>query len=542
MSDSTPSPAGAPASHDWFLNRLQPGGHVDDAGRYVLERRIATGGMGEVWAARDTVLERPVAAKVLRTELADDSVFRARFVTEARNAGALHHPGIAAVFDYGEARPGDGSDAQRPYLVMELVKGEPLSTVLASGQPLDADVARSLLTQAALALGFAHEAGIVHRDVKPANLLVTADRHIKVTDFGIARATDGLALTEVGQVLGTPAYIAPEQARGDDATPASDVYSLGVVAYECLTGHRPYVADTPVATALAHLHQPVPELPDTVPAHTREVVRRALAKDPQDRYPNGKAFAHALAGPRADATLAVPAAATGSTTTRVLPTGAPAGTTSIRPPSSATAAPASAHGGGLPRWLLAGVVAAAVAMVLIVWLATRGENPADPADPVEPQDAPSQNATQTPTQTPTQESSPPEPATAQVDPDAYLGRDHKDVTKELQALGLTVTEEEVANPGDVGEGLVTALQPTGAVPLEEPVVVSYAGKQPEGEGDGNEGGGNEGEGNGNEGRGNGNEGGGNGNEGGGNGNEGGGNGNEGGGNGGEGNGTQGRDG
>ena len=191
------------------MTALGPGAAVDGSGRYVLEGRIATGGMGEVWSGRDTVLGRAVAIKVLKTEYADDPLFRQRFETEARHAAALHHPGSAAVFDFGEQAPADGSSAPRPYLVMELVEGQPLSALLRPGSPLDPPVAADLLAQAADALGAAHAAGIVHRDVKPANLLVTPDRRVKVTDFGIARATEGMALTATGQVMCTPSYISP---------------------------------------------------------------------------------------------------------------------------------------------------------------------------------------------------------------------------------------------------------------------------------------------------------------------------------------------
>ncbi|MCW2767433.1 MAG: protein kinase, partial [Nocardioides sp.] len=212
---------------------------VDDARRYRLDARIATGGMGEVWRATDTTLGRDVAVKLLKNEYADDASFRTRFETEARHAAALHHPNVASVYDFGESEPTDGSGIPRPYLVMELVNGRPLSDLLRGGRPLDPEVARDLLGQAADAIGAAHAAGIVHRDVKPANLLVTPDRTVKITDFGIARAAEGLGITETGQVMGTPQYLSPEQARGNTATPASDVYSLGVVAFECLAGHRP---------------------------------------------------------------------------------------------------------------------------------------------------------------------------------------------------------------------------------------------------------------------------------------------------------------
>ena len=154
------------------------------------------------------------------------------------------------MYDVGEAEAADGSGVRRPYLVMELVAGQPLSALLRPGQPMDPVATRELLSQAADGLGAAHAAGIVHRDVKPANLLVTPDRQVKVTDFGIARAAEGLGLTGTGEVMGTPQYLSPEQAQGHTVTPASDVYALGVVAFECLAGRRPFIGDTPVATAL----------------------------------------------------------------------------------------------------------------------------------------------------------------------------------------------------------------------------------------------------------------------------------------------------
>jgi len=287
---------------------------ADDAHRYRLDSRIATGGMGEVWRGTDTTLGRQVAVKLLKIEYADDASFRSRFETEARHAASLHHPGVAAVYDFGEASPRDGSEALRPYLVMELVDGQPLSALLRPGEPMDPVVTRDLLAQAADAIGAAHAAGIVHRDIKPANLLVTPARQMKITDFGIARAADGVGLTQTGQVMGTPQYLSPEQARGGTATPASDVYSLGCVAFECLAGRRPFVAETPIATALAHLREPVPPLPDEVPADLAAVVRRALAKEPRERFADGAAFATALRDPATAATDVFAPAPTGDQT------------------------------------------------------------------------------------------------------------------------------------------------------------------------------------------------------------------------------------
>lgn len=266
-----------------------------NGGRYRLDSRIATGGMGEVWRATDTLLHREVAVKLLKPEYADDATFRSRFEAEARNAAALHHPHVASVFDFGEL-PDLGSAGTRPFLVMELVPGRPLSALLQGGEPIPPATAADLVAQAADAIAAAHAMGIVHRDVKPANLLVTPEGTVKITDFGIARAADAVALTQTGQVVGTPHYLSPEQAEGRMATTSSDIYALGVVLYECLAGHRPFDGDTPVTTALAHLRDPVPPLPGPIPDHLRRVVDRALAKDPADRFASAADLASALRG------------------------------------------------------------------------------------------------------------------------------------------------------------------------------------------------------------------------------------------------------
>ncbi|MFI6602916.1 serine/threonine-protein kinase [Nonomuraea sp. NPDC050536] len=244
--------------------------------RYLLVSRIATGGMGEVWRARDELLAREVAVKVLRSHISADPTFLGRFRNEARITAGLSDPGIAQVFDYGEQQ-------DLAYLVMELVQGEPLSAILARNGSLGPDVALDVVHQTAKALHTAHASGVIHRDVKPGNLLVTRDGVIKVTDFGIARALEAAPVTQTGTVLGTAQYVSPEQAQGIQLTPATDLYSLGVVAYECLAGRTPFRADSQVAIALQHLSEPPPPLGVDVPPPVRELVMALLSKDPARR-------------------------------------------------------------------------------------------------------------------------------------------------------------------------------------------------------------------------------------------------------------------
>ncbi|MGN9837620.1 serine/threonine-protein kinase [Nonomuraea sp. H19] len=244
--------------------------------RYLLVSRIATGGMGEVWRARDELLGREVAVKILRSHIHADPTFRERFRNEARITAALADPGVAQVFDYGE-------ENDLAYLVMELVHGEPLSAILSRNGPLGPEVALDVVHQTARALHAAHSAGIIHRDIKPGNLLVTPEGIIKVTDFGIARALEAAPVTQTGTVLGTAQYVSPEQAQGFPLTPATDLYSLGVVAYECLSGRTPFQGDSQVAIALLHLNEQPPPLGVDVPAPVREFVLTLLAKDPAQR-------------------------------------------------------------------------------------------------------------------------------------------------------------------------------------------------------------------------------------------------------------------
>ena len=251
------------------------------AGRYRLTDRIAAGGMGEVWRGEDVLLNRAVAVKLLPTGRAGDESFLARFRAEARYAASLSHPGIARVYDYGESAEFGGA-----YLIMELVQGEPLSAILARAGRLSPDATLDITGQAARALDAAHQAGIVHRDIKPGNLLVAGGGTTKITDFGIAtavRAAQASHLTETGMVMGTAMYVSPEQATGAPVDASSDIYSLGVVAYECLAGHVPFMASEPLAIAYAHKHAPVPALPPDVPQPVADLVYDMLAKTPAGR-------------------------------------------------------------------------------------------------------------------------------------------------------------------------------------------------------------------------------------------------------------------
>jgi len=248
-------------------------------GRYRLDGRIAFGGTGEVWRGTDLVLERVVAVKLLRPEYAQDEECLARFRAEGRHAALLSHPNIAQVYDYVEKAP-----AVPGFLVMELVDGQSLARLLAEG-PLDPARTLGTIAQTAKGLQAAHTAGLVHRDIKPGNLLVARDDHIKITDFGIAQVPGSARLTRTGMLVGTAAYLAPERATGGPATPASDLYALGVVAYECLTGQVPFDGE-PLAVAMAHIQQAIPPLPRSVPAVLAALVAELTAKDPSARPPS----------------------------------------------------------------------------------------------------------------------------------------------------------------------------------------------------------------------------------------------------------------
>ena len=397
--------------------------------RYELDELIASGGMGQVWRARDTLLGRPVAIKVLRSEYTGDPSFLARFRAEATHAAALSHPNIAAVYDYGEV-DGDCDGEHLAYLVMELVDGEPLSTRLRDEGPLTPEDTLSVLRQTAVALAEAHHAGLVHRDVKPGNILLSPDAQVKITDFGIAWSAGSVPLTQAGQVLGTPQYLPPELAVGGSPSPASDVYSLGLVGYECLTGEPAFAGDNPVTIALKQVNEAPDPLPADLPPGIRELVDGAVAKDPGERIPDGDAFVAAIDRVRAGRPLD-----DGPATTRAVPlVPAPA---APRGPARGAHPPVPADRRSRLRTLLPAVLALLIGAGLVVALAgTRGGGGSPVAET--PQQAPA----------------------IVLDDARYVGRPVDEVALELTGLGLTVERQRQLTDG-VAPGDVTQLDPAG---------------------------------------------------------------------------------
>ncbi|WP_432844358.1 serine/threonine-protein kinase [Dactylosporangium sp. CA-092794] len=274
-------------------------------GRYRLDERIAGGGMGDVWRGTDEVLGRTVAIKVLLPALLEEPGFAERFRGEARTMATINHPGVVDIYDYG-------SENGTAFLIMEYVEGDALSRTLSRVGRLTPARAMALIAQAADALQAAHEKGIVHRDVKPGNLLVRPNGTLVLTDFGIARSAAVAQLTAAGSVLGTASYISPEQASGAQATPLSDVYALGVVAYQCLSGVRPFEGENPLEIAMRHVRDLPPQLPVDIPPPVAQLVERSMAKDPAARWPSAAAMAQAarrVSGQLAGGTATGPAVA-----------------------------------------------------------------------------------------------------------------------------------------------------------------------------------------------------------------------------------------
>lgn len=277
------------------------------SGRYRLIAPLGEGGMATIWRAVDEQLDREVAVKLLRPQFSADPGFAARFKQEARSAGGLSHPNIVSVYDYGT----DGPDGDQ-YIVMELIEGNDLSTILRDRGSLSTPDAVRVAIGVAAALEVAHRKGIVHRDVKPGNILITDIGDVKVTDFGIARAVSEASMTVTGTTLGSVHYFSPEQARGDEVTGASDVYALAIVLFEMLTGRRPFEGDSAAAVALKRLNEDAPTptaIGHPLPPGLEAILMRALSRDPAERFPDAGAFAEALRVWRRDPDAATPLAA-----------------------------------------------------------------------------------------------------------------------------------------------------------------------------------------------------------------------------------------
>lgn len=411
--------------------------------RYRLLDKIGEGGMAEVFRAEDTLLERTVAVKLLREQYAADPDFLARFQQEARSAAKVAHPNIVGVYDVG-------SDGRANYIVMEYVEGPSLKTLIREGAPFgvarSVDVAVQMLT----ALSFAHQKGLIHRDVKPQNILIGADGQVKVADFGIARAANTPQLTTTGVVLATVQYCSPEQAMGKVATAASDIYSVGVVLYEMLTGNLPFEADSPVAVALKHLREtprPPRELNPAIPRRLESIILQALAKEPERRFQTAADMRQALRtyqqfGEEATAIYrrVAPGAGAGAGT------GSAAGASGSAAPARSRPAPS----GGVD-WL-------AVALGLLVFLLVAGAvplalrvyslyfepqiGPGPTQVPVTTQVAPTYTPAPMPTATPEPPTPTPVPPTptpsTSVTLPRLIGRPYEQVRRELDDLRLNV--------------------------------------------------------------------------------------------------------
>jgi serine/threonine protein kinase/beta-lactam-binding protein with PASTA domain len=361
--------------------------------RYEVGDLLGRGGMAEVHLGRDTRLGRTVAIKLLRTDLARDPTFQARFRREAQSAAALNHPAIVAVYDTGEESITEigGGVVALPYIVMEHIEGRTLRDVLGEGRPLDVDLALDVTTGVLTALEYSHRIGIVHRDIKPANVMLTPSGDVKVMDFGIARALADASstMTQTQAVIGTAQYLSPEQARGEQVDTRSDLYSTGCLLFELLTGRPPFIADSPVAVAYQHVREQPPapsDLADGIPEPVDRIVLHALAKDREERYQSAAEFRADVEAARAGRQVAahpVPVASMSDTSTQYLGMGGP-GTRAMAPVGGTMlgdgAGPTSPYDDRYsdydPRyddkrnrktpWIVAGVVVLVLALVAVL--------------------------------------------------------------------------------------------------------------------------------------------------------------------------------
>lgn len=464
---------------------MRPSAGLTFGGRYELQSRIAIGGMGEVWQATDLVIGRQVAIKILKDEYLGDPGFLERFRAEARHAALVNHEGIANVFDYGEE---EGS----AYLVMELVPGEALSTILEREHVLSTDKVLDIVAQTAAALQAAHAAGLVHRDIKPGNLLITPDGRVKITDFGIARIADQVPLTATGQVMGTVQYLSPEQASGHPASPTTDIYSLGIVAYEALAGRRPFTGESQVAIAMAQINETPPDLPVTVSEPVRNLVYACIAKNPADRPQSAAHLARAAqalrrgdvqgaaaavpavlgaAGATA-ATMLMPAAAGATAATTVLPSAA-AGGVGAAGVSDAEALEEEPGGKKRSPWTWPLIVLIAIlAIVLIGTLIALALNQGNDNPPASTTSRPTSTSAPPTTQTPPPTSEAPQ--TIQVDRNAYIGMNVDEAAAQIEALGLPVVREAGAAATEPGlANTVSEVNPSGPVQPGTTITLTY---------------------------------------------------------------------
>ncbi|WP_081737945.1 protein kinase domain-containing protein [Arthrobacter sp. H41] len=489
---------------------MRPTSGITLGGRFQLTDRIAIGGMGEVWKARDQVLGRVVAIKILKEEYSGDPAFLNRFRAEARHTALLSHEGIANVFDYGE----EGGSA---YLVMELVPGQPLSAVIEKEQVLSPDRTLSIVGQTATALAVAHRQGLVHRDVKPGNILVMPNNRVKITDFGIARLADQVPLTATGQVMGTAQYLAPEQATGQPATGSSDIYALGVIGYELLAGRRPFSGESQIAIALAQVNDAPPPLPESIPLPVRALIASMLAKDPADRPENAEALARAVDAIRAGNTKAAEAAVPGmllfggssGAATAAVPRQDTAATRAVPAPSTSAlptvAAPAAAGAIAASRnwseedldrteppdeverrrspWLIPLIVLLMLALLAIAALvigpllagdgtdpapaATTSSTPSSPTSSPPPSSPPDSSSP-----SPSEEETTPEEEEIIISVSEFRGRPVDEVAAELGRLGLAVSRVPVSSSEDVG--IVLNLDPVGTLSPGDTITVTYS--------------------------------------------------------------------
>ena len=459
---------------------MRPTAGLTFGGRYELQSRIAIGGMGEVWQATDRVIGRQVAIKILKDEYLGDPTFLERFRSEARHAALVNHEGIANVFDYGEE---DGS----AFLVMELVPGEALSSILEREHTLSTDKVLDIVAQTAAALHAAHAAGLVHRDIKPGNLLITPDGRVKITDFGIARIADQVPLTATGQVMGTVQYLSPEQASGHPASPTTDIYSLGIVAYECLAGRRPFTGESQVAIAMAQINEQPPPLPVTVSEPVRNLVYSCIAKNPAERPASAAQLARAATALRRGdiqaAAAAVPAVlGEGTDTSRfntvLLPgaAGAVAGATEATTVLSASETEEPEEEAEKQKkkrspwtWPLIALIALLAIILIATLIALLTQNHSNPA-PTTPTNTITHTKTKTPKPTPTKT----EVTSATINANDYMGKTYDQAVAALNTLGFTHITKNVgaAAPSQDKVSTVYGINPTGTVDFSSTITLT----------------------------------------------------------------------